>query len=116
VSHTVRLPRFLPALLLAVLVLIPIATGVGGYWVSYGNVPPAYSKEVADRFHSYLTQQTAEVASLKRLSEEQFYALTVKLADAQARLVRLDALGERLVDVAGIESDEFDFGGAGELA
>ncbi|HAD47125.1 MAG TPA: hypothetical protein DCG45_14970, partial [Alcanivorax sp.] len=77
--------------------------------------PPSYSEEVAKRFQSSLERQSDEVADLKQLSEEQFRALTLKLADAQARLVRLDALGERLVDVAGIESDEFDFGG-GELA
>ena len=114
-SRTITLPRFLPALVLAVLVLIPMAAGVGAYWISYRVAPPSYSEEVAKRFQSSLERQSDEVADLKQLSEEQFRALTLKLADAQARLVRLDALGERLVDVAGIESDEFDFGG-GELA
>lgn len=114
-SRTLTLPRFLPALVLAVLVLIPMAAGVGAYWLSYRVAPPSYSEAVAERFRSSLDRQSDEVANLKQLSEEQFRALTLKLADAQARLVRLDALGERLVDVAGIESDEFDFGG-GELA
>jgi murein DD-endopeptidase MepM/ murein hydrolase activator NlpD len=114
-SRTLHLPRFLPALVVAVLVLIPMAAGVGAYWISYRVAPPAYSEEVADRFRTYLARQSEQVADLKQLSEEQFHALTLKLAEAQARLVRLDALGERLVDVAGIESDEFDFGG-GELA
>lgn len=114
-SRTIAIPRFLPALVLAVLVLIPMAAGVGAYWISYRVAPPSYSEEVAERFQSSLERQSEQVATLKRLSEEQFRALTLKLAEAQARLVRLDALGERLVDVAGIESDEFDFGG-GELA
>ncbi|ASK34852.1 M23 family metallopeptidase [Alloalcanivorax mobilis] len=113
-SRTFSLPRFLPGLLLAALLVVPVFAGVGAYWLVYRVAPPAYTDAVARRFQSYLDTQTSEVAELRRLSKEQFQALTLKLADAQARLVRLDALGERLVDVAGIDSDEFDFGG--ELA
>ncbi|UTW46716.1 peptidoglycan DD-metalloendopeptidase family protein [bacterium SCSIO 12696] len=36
-------------------------------------------------------------------------ALTSKLAEMQARLVRIDALGERLTDVASLDKGEFDF-------
>ena len=113
-SRTLTLPRFLPAVLLALLVMVPVCAGVGAYWIAYRVSPPVYTDAVAQRFRTYLHTQAREVADLRRLSKEQFRALTLKLADAQARLVRLDALGERLVDVAGIDSDEFDFGG--ELA
>jgi murein DD-endopeptidase MepM/ murein hydrolase activator NlpD len=37
-------------------------------------------------------------------------ALSARLGALQARLLRLDALGNRLVRVAGLEPDEFDFG------
>lgn len=108
-SRSVSLPRHLPALAIALLVILPAVIGVGAYWLSYKVAPPAYTGAVTARFESQLTHQTREVADLKRLGEDQFRALTIKLGDAQARLVRLDALGERLVDVAGIDSDEFDF-------
>lgn len=36
-------------------------------------------------------------------------ALTLKLGELQARLIRLDALGERLVDAAQLDKAEFDF-------
>lgn len=110
-SRTLNLPRFLLAFLLAALVIIPILAGAGTYWILYRVAPPVYTDAVAQRFQAYLDTQTREVSDLRRLSKEQFQALTIKLADAQARLVRLDALGERLVSVAGIESEEFDFGG-----
>ncbi len=40
----------------------------------------------------------------------QLEAYSSKLADMQARVVRLDALGERIADIAGLTSGEFDFG------
>jgi murein DD-endopeptidase MepM/ murein hydrolase activator NlpD len=36
-------------------------------------------------------------------------ALTIRLAEIQARATRLDALGERLVHLAGLDDGEFDF-------
>ncbi len=39
-------------------------------------------------------------------------ALTLKLAEMQARLVRLDALGERITGMAGLDDGEFDFSSA----
>ncbi|MBM7332345.1 MAG: peptidoglycan DD-metalloendopeptidase family protein [Alcanivorax sp.] len=110
-SRTLSVPRHLPVILLAVLMVVPVLVGVGAYWVSYRWAPPSYTDAVAARFQDHLDAQAHEVSELKRLSEEQIRALTLKLADAQARLTRLDALGERLVDVAGIDSEEFDFGG-----
>ena len=109
-SRTFSLPRFLPLIALGVLVALPVLVGVGAYWIRYRVAPPSYTDAVAERFQENLRAQADEVVELKRLSEEQIRALTLKLADAQARLTRLDALGERLVDVAGIDSDEFDFG------
>ena len=42
-------------------------------------------------------------------SERQMQTLAVRMADLQARLVRLDALGERMVDVARLDNGEFNF-------
>ena len=36
-------------------------------------------------------------------------AMTLKLAEMRARLVRLDALGEHLTQIASLEDGEFDF-------
>ena len=36
-------------------------------------------------------------------------ALTARLGDMQAELIRLNALGERLVEMSGLNPDEFDF-------
>ncbi|HLR16699.1 MAG TPA: M23 family metallopeptidase [Alcanivoracaceae bacterium] len=54
-------------------------------------------------------------------SDQQLSALTMRVADLQSQLIRINALGERLVTVAGIDPEEFDFtatvaiGGAASL-
>lgn len=45
----------------------------------------------------------------KQHSQQQIQALTLRMAEIQARLVRLDALGERITSVAKLDSGEFDF-------
>jgi murein DD-endopeptidase MepM/ murein hydrolase activator NlpD len=53
--------------------------------------------------------QQAELDSGREDARQKVEALTLKLAELQARLVRLDALGERLSEVSGLEDGEFDF-------
>ncbi|MEZ5530254.1 MAG: peptidoglycan DD-metalloendopeptidase family protein [Porticoccaceae bacterium] len=56
-----------------------------------------------------LELQQAELDSGREDARQKVEALTLKLAELQARLVRLDALGERLSEVSGLEDGEFDF-------
>lgn len=114
-SRTLHLPRWLPWCLAALLFALPVGVGVGSYYVAYHVMDPLFTDEAARRWHEDVRQQQQEVAELERRSREELKALTLKLADMQARLVRLDALGERLVEVAGIRADEFDFGVAPAL-
>ena len=52
--------------------------------------------------------QSAE-SSAREDAQRQMDALSVHLGELQARLVRLDALGERLTELADVDPDEFDF-------
>jgi murein DD-endopeptidase MepM/ murein hydrolase activator NlpD len=56
-----------------------------------------------------LAQQQAELEAGREAVRQKVEALTLKLAAMQARLVRLDALGERLTDMASLDDGEFDF-------
>lgn len=109
-SHNLRLPRHLHWLLALVLVVIPVLGGFGGWHLANYTGDPVFNRDMAIRWQQQIDQQKSTVGELNRRSEEELRALTIRLAEMQARLVRLDALGERLVDVAGISSDEFDFG------
>ena len=53
--------------------------------------------------------QTVCVAVITREVDENLEASALRLAKLQARIVRLDALGERLTSIASLEEGEFDF-------
>lgn len=108
-SRTLHIPRWLPWGLAVLLGLLPMGIGVGAYYGAHYAVDPLFSEEVARGWHRDVKQQEEEMAQLRQRAGEEIRALTLKLADMQAKLVRLDALGERLVEVAGIRTDEFDF-------
>ena len=50
-----------------------------------------------------------EVDAALQAQSAEMDALSVHLGELQARLVRLDALGERLTELADVDPDEFDF-------
>lgn len=108
-SRTLHLPKGLPWLLCGVLLIIPAAVGMGAWHLMQWLENPLFTDGTAQRWENELRERKRELASLKQTAREENRALTLRLADVQARLVRLDALGERLVDVAGIRADEFDF-------
>ena len=67
------------------------------------------SQEAADSWQQSLDDQARTLAELRRNAELQLEALTTRLATLQARLLRLDALGERLTVAADLDPQEFDF-------
>jgi len=56
-----------------------------------------------------MQEQRAEVASVKVAAQDNLDALTLRVGQLQAQLLRLNALGARLVSQADIDSDEFNF-------
>lgn len=55
-----------------------------------------------------LEQQQQSLESVRAQSDERLRALTRRIATLQSQLLRVEALGDRVADVAGLE-DEFDF-------
>ena len=76
----------------------------GGYVV--GSLkPPAVNAEVRD----LLAEERQAVASIRQQSRAHLDALALRIAGLQAQLMRLDALGERLVRMGKLDAEEFDF-------
>ena len=79
---------------------------LGTYWVTM-----KYAVDIQNPFIqsliSTLTQQKTQAA--EKEMREQLNSLAVKLGELQARLMRLDAFGERLGKAAGIKAEEFRF-------
>ena len=56
-----------------------------------------------------LNEQAQQVEQARLQTEQKLAALTMRVAELQARLVRIDALGERLTGMAHLDNGEFDF-------
>ena len=108
-SKTLSLGRWTRALLSLCLLGVPL--GIGG---SVGYYVASDDSEVLDRqalqvLKEQTLKQQSELVLTKRTAEQHLQALTMRMAELQARLVRLDALGERITAVAKLDKGEFNF-------
>ncbi len=103
VSSWMLAPVFV--LFLAILTTI----GYFGYQYLTPKTLAVIDEKAVNEWIHRVDAQSKEVAKARVYTEEQINALRIKLAELQARLTRIDALGERLVDVASLDEGEFDF-------
>lgn len=104
--------QFTPAKLLALGALalfLPLSLGAGAYWVAYQWNPPVIDQQMVQQWQEQASDSQRELAEVRKKSDDVLHAMKLKMAQMQAKLMRLDALGERLVDIADIKGDEFDF-------
>ncbi|TQV89840.1 M23 family metallopeptidase [Aliikangiella coralliicola] len=96
--------------LLSLFILFPTATAVGGYYFASQRAEMAEVEQVTiDNWKRELSNQWRELDMAKRSSQQQLNALTAKLGMMQAHIRRLDAAGERIVSIAGLDAKEFNF-------
>ena len=108
-SRTVNLGRGAVSLLLCAVFGLPMMVGgLTGFMVGE-QIQATEDAEAVATAKGELSRYRQEVQRIKDLSQEKMQALTIRLAQLQARLVRLDALGERMTAIAKLDSDEFDF-------
>jgi murein DD-endopeptidase MepM/ murein hydrolase activator NlpD len=105
-------------------VLAVTAVIVGGAFTLGLQLGKGVHHEVAlaetTRFAGLLAQQKQEIAGLKQQLQLRIDAMAMRIGEVNAHIVRLNALGKRLTEMADIDSREFDFdrtppsGGPGE--
>jgi len=61
------------------------------------------------QFGSLLTEQKKQIADLKQQLQLRVDAMAMRLGEVNAHVIRLDALGKRLTEMADIDSREFNF-------
>jgi murein DD-endopeptidase MepM/ murein hydrolase activator NlpD len=108
-TRTVVLSGWLKGLLSICILGAPVAFGYLGYQFAVAQEPQEYALESALDWSEELATSADALARLKQESQAQLEALTVRLASLQARLLRMEALGERITTVAQLDSGEFDF-------
>ena len=108
-----------PRQLLACSVIISLFAGLlvsSGYW--YGKTAAAVNQLV--ELEQDISKQKLLINEARQSAESELDALAARLGTMQANVIRLNALGQRLVKVAKLDSKEFNFksipsyGGPGE--
>lgn len=109
-SRTLELGRWSRALVSLCCLGLPLGLVAWGYHA--GQVSEARSLKGAalDSLEEELERQSGELQQLQARAERRLQAMTLGLAELQARMTRLDALGEHLTARADLEGGEFDFG------
>ena len=64
---------------------------------------------ITELIQTELELRQAEVEEAKHFAQENINALTLRLAELQSRVIRLDAMGQRLTEMANLDEGEFDF-------
>ena len=108
-TRTIVLKGWLKGLLSICILGAPVAFGYVGYQFAVSQDPHEYSHETTLAWNEDIAKQADTLDRLKQESEQQLEALTLRLAMLQARLLRMEALGERITTVAKLDAGEFNF-------
>jgi len=100
-----------PAVLLGALfalTAVPAVMFYGGYF-SGQQSQPAQDQALLASWQGEMSAQREEIAAARRKVDEDMDALALRLGELQAKMIRLDALGERLTEMAKLDKGEFNF-------
>jgi murein DD-endopeptidase MepM/ murein hydrolase activator NlpD len=102
---TRQLMGWLPAVL-AGAVVFSVTLGLG-YWIKSldGRLPV----DIVGMWAGELQQQRAQLVQTRELVQNNTGALARRLAQLNAHVMRLDAAGARLTEIAGLDKGEFNF-------
>lgn len=84
---------------------LPLGLAASGYIAGQGSGTSAMQGDFPAKL-----QPAPGLSAQNDFSEQQLQALTLNLAKLEARMTRLDALGQHLTSLADLEEGEFDFG------
>jgi murein DD-endopeptidase MepM/ murein hydrolase activator NlpD len=107
--RTIRLNGWAKYILSILLLGAPLAAGTMlGIKVADGRWQLLFDNSIAEMQHQIVVQKE-EITVGRDQAQNSLAAMTVKLAKLRSRLVRLDALGEQLTEIADLNDAEFDF-------
>lgn len=91
----------------ASLVALPATTGLLGYQLGVDDAE--MNQEVIHSWRNTLSDQSDQIDDLQQSAQDNLDAASLQLARLQARVVRMEALGQRLTELGDLEEGEFDF-------
>jgi len=105
----VNLTGVTAGLSLAVIAGLIISIGfAAGSWHASRTGSGVSTGELQD-LTGQLQEQRDSIGTIRQENEDTLDALSIRIAQMNARMIRLDALGRRLTDMADIDDGEFDF-------
>jgi hypothetical protein len=108
-SRSIELGRWSRALLSLCCLGLPLSMVTIGYLAGQDSEARTLKGAALGALQEELASQAEELAALQQQSESRLQGMTMTLAEFQARMTRLDALGEHLTAMANLEDGEFDF-------
>lgn len=112
-SRSIELGRWSRALLSLCCLGLPIGLAASGYIAGQESGAKALRGAALDTPQEESAPATEQQHALKdeeaRLNQRKLQAMTLNLAELEARMSRLDALGQHLTAMADLEEGEFDF-------
>ncbi|HHX82643.1 MAG TPA: peptidoglycan DD-metalloendopeptidase family protein, partial [Pseudomonadaceae bacterium] len=88
---------------------LPVLLGYYGYQLADTRSVRIAKDEASQAWAQGLKEQKADLERVKQEALNQLQTLTIRMANLQARLIRLDALGARLTNATGLDDGEFNF-------
>lgn len=92
----------------AVVCIVGAAAFGTGYWYST-KAGSGVTTDVLAELAGSVQEQQESIAAIRQGNEDTLDAMAIRIAQMNARVIRLDALGRRLTDMAEIDDGEFDF-------
>lgn len=109
-SRTVELGRWSWAALSVLCIGLPLGLMGLGYELGQRQGTTAAQEARLSEAEQAASQRALDLAQLSADARRKLEAMTRRLAELQARVTRLDALGAHLTALAGIDGEEFNFG------
>jgi len=107
--RTIDLNGWLRTLLSVMLLGIPVAVGaLMGIKIADGRWQVLFDDSISEMQQQLVVQQQ-QLDNGRQQADNSVATLAAKLAHMRARMLRLDALGEQLTQIAELEDGEFDF-------
>jgi murein DD-endopeptidase MepM/ murein hydrolase activator NlpD len=96
------------AVVLLVAGVVTAAGFAGGHWYAAATGSGVSSNELVG-LNDELHRTREQIDTIRQENEDTLDAMAIRIAQMNARMIRLDALGRRLTDMANLEDGEFDF-------
>ncbi len=110
VSRTLSLGRWPRALLSVCCLGMPLGLFGLGYYLALAGQPGERGIDMSlGNLRDNVDEQSLAVRDLRVETQRKLRALSMSVAAMEARLLRLDAMGQYLTSMAGLDDGEFDF-------